>query len=295
MKISYYPGCTLKTKAKNLEDSALAAMAVLDVEMEEIKRWNCCGVVYSLADDDLIHYVAPVRNLIRVLEQGGDKMVTLCSMCYNTLARANLLMRNDEEKRRTINLFMDEEPDYNGEVEVLHLLTILRDHVGWDTIREKVRVPLNGMKIAPYYGCTLVRPPEVAIDEPGRPLILGELVKALGAEVVNFPNATTCCGSYQIIAHSEVGLNLAGRILQSAIDSGAEAIILSCPLCEFNLAKKQKELLAQKKLSKEIPVFYFTQLLAIALGVEEESCRFNLNDIASVHYLQSKNLLTVAT
>jgi len=112
MKVSYYPGCTLKSKAKNLDRSAIAAMDLLGVELEELPRWNCCGAVHSLAEDDLIHRVAPVRDLIRVKEQGNDMVVTLCSMCYNTLARANLLMAEDLEKRKTINLFMDEEINY---------------------------------------------------------------------------------------------------------------------------------------------------------------------------------------
>ena len=119
MKISYYPGCTLKTKGKNLEDAAVASMTALGFDFEELERWNCCGAVHSLADDDLIHHVAPVRDLVRVKEQGNDKVVTLCSMCYNSLARANLLMRDDEEKRKTINDFMDEEIDYLGEIEVV--------------------------------------------------------------------------------------------------------------------------------------------------------------------------------
>lgn len=141
MKITYYPGCTLKTKGKNLEDAAMAAMSALGLDLEELPRWNCCGAVHSLADDDLIHHVAPVRDLIRVMEQESRKVVTLCSMCYNTLARANLLMREDEEKRKTINDFMDEEMDYHGEVEVVHLLSLLRDEIGWDNLGQKIKVP----------------------------------------------------------------------------------------------------------------------------------------------------------
>ena len=114
MKISYYPGCTLKTKAKNLDIAAVASLEALGVEVEEIERWNCCGAVHSLTADDLIHQVGPVRNLIRAKEMGADTLVTLCSMCYNSLARANEIMKNDPEKRDTINRFMDEEIDYNG-------------------------------------------------------------------------------------------------------------------------------------------------------------------------------------
>src|SRR4030042_2928405 len=112
MTISYYPGCTLKTKAKNMEDSATASLAALGVDFKELPRWNCCGAVFSLADDDLIHLIAPIRDLIRVKEEGNTSVITACSMCYNTLARANLVMRENEEKRKTINSFLEEELDY---------------------------------------------------------------------------------------------------------------------------------------------------------------------------------------
>jgi heterodisulfide reductase subunit B len=289
MKVSYYPGCTLKTKAKNLEDAAVASMAALGVDFEELTRWNCCGAVHSLADDDLIHQVAPVRDLVRAMEQGSDKVVTLCSMCYNTLARANLLMRQDEVKRKTINDFMNEEKDYHGEVEVLHFLNFLRDQVGWDTVRNAVKVPLSGLKVAMYYGCTLMRPRNVAIEPIGDTRIMGEFLEAIGAAPVDFPEATTCCGSYQILANPEAAHDVSGRILESAIRAGAEAMVLSCPLCEFNLSKKQPEVLRKNKVSREVPVYYFTQLLAMALGLGQEACRFDLNSECAVELLKNRN------
>lgn len=288
MKVSYYPGCTLKTKAKHLEDSALASLSALGVEVSELPRWNCCGAVHSLADDDLIHHVAPVRDLVRAMNEGSERLVTLCSMCYNSLARANLLMRHDEVKRKTINDFMNEENDYHGEVEVEHLITFLRDTVGWDNLRAKIKVPLGGMKIAAYYGCTLVRPKDVAIEPPhGR--VMNEFVEALGAEAVEFSASTVCCGSYQVLAHPDEVVNVVGRIIESASAGGADALILSCPLCEYNLVKKQGELLQQKKIARKLPVFYFSQLLAMALGLGPESYRPDMNDAASVEFLSSKN------
>jgi heterodisulfide reductase subunit B2 len=289
MKISYYPGCTLKTKAKNLEDAAVAAMAALGVEFEELPRWNCCGAVHSLTDDDLIHQVAPVRDLVRAMEQGSEKVVTLCSMCYNTLARANVLMRNDEVKRKTINDFMDEEKDYHGEVEVLHFLSFLRDEIGWDKLRQAIKVPLTGLKVTPYYGCTLVRPRDVAVDPPGSQQLFTDFLEVLGATVVVSPAATLCCGSYQILANPEAAMNVAATIVEWAGKVDADAMVLSCPLCEFNLGKKQADLLEQKKVSKEVPTFYFTQLLAVALGLGPEACRFELNEEASIKLLKSKN------
>jgi heterodisulfide reductase subunit B len=295
MKVSYYPGCTLKTKAGNLDRSAVASLAALDVELAELPRWNCCGAVFSLADDDLLHLLAPVRDLIRVTEQGDRRVVTACSMCYNTLARANRVMRLDEAKRQTINSFMEEEADYAGEVEVLHLLPVLRDEVGWEKVRARVRRPLAGLRVAPYYGCTLLRPKEVAIEPPDQPALFSEFLEAIGAEPVRFAAEADCCGSYQIVSHPQAALDGSFRVLDSARGAGAEALVTSCPLCEFNVGRKQKEILRQHEGAGPLPTFYFTQLLAVALGLGEEVCRFELGEPQSRALLAEKRLLATAS
>ena len=294
MKISYYPGCTLKYKAKNLESSALASLHALDIEVEELERWNCCGAVFSLASDDLIHMVGPARNLVRAKEQGADKIVTLCSMCYNTLARVNQLMKTDIEKRDTINRFMDDEVDYNGEVEVVHFLTLLKEEIGWEGIKKKVTNPLTDLKIASYYGCTLQRPESVGIEPLGSFSLMNELFAALGAEVVELSDADKCCGSYQVMCEDPGNNKAAAKIINNAVNCGAETIATSCPLCEFNLGKQQDELLNQLNISARVPTLYFTQLLAMALGVSPEECQLELNDIHAVELLESKNYLVTA-
>lgn len=291
MSLAYYPGCTLKTKAKNLEDPAIGSMEVLGFKLEEIPRWNCCGAVYSLADDDLIHQVAPVRNLIRVKEQGKNELVTLCAFCLNTLKRANLLMKENAEKRDTLNSFMDEEIDYSGEVKVVHLLEVLRDEIGWETLARKVKLPLRELKIAPYYGCTLLRPREVAIDSVENPIILHEFLEALGATPVDFPDATRCCGSYQIIGNPSDISEYAWDILSTASSCGAEALVLTCPLCDFNLGQGQKTLVKERSGFKGMPFFYFTQLLALALGLDPEICRFELNYGEPELFLRERSLI----
>jgi len=294
MKISYYPGCTLKTKAKNLDKAAIASLEALGVEVKEIERWNCCGAVHSLTADDLIHQVGPVRNLVRAKEQGADRLVTLCSMCYNTLARANLIMKNDEVKRDTINRFMDEEIDYAGEVEVVHYLTFLQESVGWDALRERVKVPLTDLQIAPYYGCTLHRPAEIGIESFGSFSLMTGMLSALGATVKLFSAADKCCGSYQVLG-SPAGENSASAtILNLAAGAGIEALATSCPLCEYNLGKQQPQMLAKGRIEKNIPTYYFTQLLAVALGLNPEICHFELNDKNSVELLQNKKYLAAA-
>ena len=281
----------MKTKAKNLEDPAIASMEVLGIKLEEIPRWNCCGAVYSLAEDDLIHQVAPVRNLIRVKEQGGDKLATLCAFCFNTLKRANLLIKTDAEKRNTLNSFMDEEIDYGGEVKVVHLLEVLRDEIGWEALVNKVKLPLQELKVAPYYGCTLLRPREIAIDSVENPTILHKFLEALGATPVDFPEFARCCGSYQIISNPADITEYARDILSSALSHGAEALVLTCPLCDYNLGQGQKELMKKHNEFKGIPLFYFTQLLALALGLGTQVCHFELNYGEPELLLRAKNLL----
>lgn len=289
--MAYYPGCTLKTRARNLEEPAVASMETLGFKLNEVPRWNCCGAVYSLAEDDLIHQVAPVRNLIRAKKQGETEMVTLCAFCLNTLKRANVLMKEDAAKRDTINDFIDEGIDYAGEVRVVHLLEVLRDDLGWETLSQKVKFPLRGLKAAPYYGCTLLRPREVTIDSVDNPTILREFLEALGASPVDFPESQRCCGSYQVISSPEDISEYARPILDSALSRGAETLVLTCPLCDYNLGRGQKEL-SRKSGFREMPLLYFTQLLAIALGIDRQVCHFELNHGSPELLLKEKNLIS---
>jgi heterodisulfide reductase subunit B len=293
MSLAYYPGCTLKTRARNLEEPAAASMEALGFKLDEVPRWNCCGAVYSLAEDDLIHQVAPVRNLIRVKKQGDTELVTLCAFCLNTLKRANLLMRDDPEKRNTLNDFIDEGIDYGGEVKVVHLLEVLRDEIGWEALAQKVTLPLQGLRAAPYYGCTLLRPREIAIDDVDNPSVLGDFLRALGAGPVDFPESTTCCGSYQVVNAPGDIPEYARPILNSASSHGAEVLVLTCPLCDYNLGRAQRELARKGSGFKEVPLVYFTQLLALALGLGSRVCHFDLNHGNPESLLEEKGLLSV--
>ncbi len=275
MKTTYYPGCTLKNKAKNLEISALAALDELGIEVTELERWNCCGAVASLADDNLLMHVAPARVLIRAKDEGSDRLMTLCSQCYNVLAKTNTLMRKDAEKRDTINMFMDEETDYFGEVEVVHYLQMLETDVGWEKLKGAVKRPLKNLKAAAYYGCALARPRNVALDVEKD--LFSEFLEALGAIPVHFRGATECCGAYENLANPDAGLAQSGRVLQKALHAGAQALVLSCPLCDYNLGSKQEAVVANNSALKTLPVFYFTQLLAAALGLEEHALQLDLN------------------
>jgi heterodisulfide reductase subunit B2 len=289
VKLGYYPGCTLKTKAHGFETSMLASAEALDIELQEVSSWNCCGTVYSLANDDLVHYLAPLRNLIRARKQGIERLATLCSFCYNTLERANLLVRGDEAKRKALVDFLDEGVDYRGEVEVVHMLEVLRDGIGFESLSRKVKVPLQGLKVASYYGCALVRPTEIAIDNVESPTVLGDLVESLGGTPVNFPWACECCGSYQVVSNPSFVSRQARDILNSAMRRGADAVVTSCPLCSYNLGRIQSETMTTGV--RPIPVLYFSQLLALALGLGADVCRLELNPGNASDLLKSRNVL----
>ncbi|MBI4700624.1 MAG: heterodisulfide reductase, subunit B [Deltaproteobacteria bacterium] len=288
--VAYYPGCTLKTKARALEVAGLGSLDALGVRVVELERWNCCGAVFPLAQDDLLHLLAPVRDLIRAKDAGAGTLTTLCSQCYNTLARANRLVREDGEKRRTLNAFMTEETDYHGEVEVVHFLDLLRREIGWERLRARVPRPLVGLKLAAFHGCALLRPAEVAIGgQGGGPAVLRELCAALGDGVVSYAAETECCGSYQGVANPPAVLGQSARVLGSARSAGADALVVSCPLCDYNLGRG-----AAGAGAAPIPVYYFTQLLALALGLGPESCGFELGPDPRRTLLERRELVRPA-
>ena len=290
MKLLYYPGCTLKTSAKNLESSAKAIMEKLGHELVEMKDWNCCGVVSSLTDDDLMRHLAPMRNLIHVEDEGEEKVVTLCDMCCNTLKQTNLRVKDKKDDLETLNLFMDKENDYKGTVTVYHFLEFLKDEIGFDVIKKMVKKPLKNLKVMPYYGCYLLRPREVAIADAEEPTIIADLMKALGAQVIDSPFKIECCGSYNTVEQKDVVSRRAYHISNFAKERDADAIVLSCPLCRFNLDQRGKDAEQLFKGYKQIPVFYYTQLMAIALDIDPEVNGFDQHVVNPVKLLKNKGV-----
>jgi len=296
-RLAYYPGCTLKTNAKSFEDSTMATAEKLGIELVEPERWNCCGTVHSLSTDDVMHHLAPVRNLLRVEEllDAGEvdsrQIVTLCAMCYNTLKRSNAVFKTDSDRRNKIrdNMYK-EEREYSGNVEVVHYLETLRE-MGWDKVKEAVVKPLTGLKVAPYYGCLLLRPRGTGIDDTDNPTIMEDLLEALGAEPVGFAYSQKCCGSYNTVHMKGVVADLAYKILNQAEEEGAEMLITACPLCEYNLGPIQAEVEKKHPVFNSIPVVYFTQLMALAFGLEEEATAFTGNTPDPRPLLREKGLL----
>lgn len=261
MRYSYYPGCTLKNKAQDLDAYARASARALGIELEEIEEWQCCGGVYPLGTDEIATKLSSVRVLNEAKQKGQD-LVTVCSACHHVVKRVNDDMKNVEDIRNRANNYMQLEEPYAGETKVLHFLEVLRDVVGFDTLKEKVVNPLTGMKIGAYYGCLLLRPGKVlGFDDPENPKILEDFIRALGAEPVIYPYRNECCGGYISLKEKEMAKNMCDTIVESATGFGAECLITACPLCMYNLRKSTEE---------KVPVIYFTELLAKALGVDKE-------------------------
>ena len=190
MTFSYYPGCTLKSKAKELDISARACAQALGIELKELEQWQCCGACYPMSRDEIATRLAAVRALESAQKEGGT-LVTLCSACHHVLTRVNGDMKNDAKIADTANRYL--ELDYHGGTEVLHYLTMLRDRVGFDNLRAKVVNPLKGRKIGAYYGCMLLRPSKAMhFDDPENPTIMEDFIRALGAEPVVYQMRNEC-------------------------------------------------------------------------------------------------------
>lgn len=259
MKICYYPGCTLKTKAKVLDKYARASAAALGVEMEEIENWQCCGAVYPTARDEIATKLSAVRALDYAKNRGG-KLLTLCSACHNVIKRVNCDMKDDENVRTKANNYLGLEQPYAGETQVIHYIEMLKNLVGFDAIKSKVVKPLN-RKIGAYYGCLLLRPSkEMAFDNPENPTIIEDLIAALGGTPVKYPMRNECCGAYVSLKNKDITEKRKATIIKSARDAGAEEIVTACPLCLYNLQEN----------ADGVAVKYFTELLAEALGVKDE-------------------------
>ena len=261
MKVSYFPGCTLKNKAKELDVYSYKCAEALGVTLEEIQDWQCCGGVFTTARDE----VATKLSSVRALKEAGQKeqpLVTVCSACHNVIKQTNHAMQNDKEFAQKVNRYMADETPYKGETEVYHYLELLRDVVGFDKVKEKVVNSLKGKKVAAYYGCLLLRPGKVMkMDDPENPTIMEELIKAMGADAVVYAKRNECCGGYIAMESPELAKKNSNAVVENAKAAGAEMIITACPLCRYNLIKN----------GADIPVVYFTELLAEALGVKEDT------------------------
>ncbi len=262
MNYSYYPGCSLHSTGLEYGLSTRAVFKHLGLELTELDDWNCCGASSAHVFDHTLSLALPAQTLSQAQASGRD-LVIPCAACYNRLKGADLAMRNDPEARSLLESMLGFQ--YTGSVAVRPVLAVLAEDVGVQRIADETHHPLQGLKVVTYYGCLLVRPPEIAqFDNPDNPQVMAGLLRAVGAEVMPWSHATDCCGGSLSLSRSDIVQNLDGKLAERAREARADAIVTACPLCQVNLEMRQTE-------QPKVPAFYFTELLGLAFGLPEAS------------------------
>jgi heterodisulfide reductase subunit B len=260
MDYSYYPGCSLHSTGLEYGLSTRAVFEELDIGLIELQGWNCCGASSAHALNHTLALALPARNLALAQEAGYD-LVAPCAACFNRMKSADYTLRRDPDTRAEIEAIVGFQ--YTGEITVRPVLAVLYEDYGIQAIAARVQRPLHGLKVVPYYGCLLVRPPEVTgFDDPDHPYVMAELLDAIGVDVKPWSHATDCCGAGLSLSRTDVVQNLVGRLAERAREAGADALVTSCPLCQVNLEMRQTS-------EPKIPSFYITELLGLALGLPQ--------------------------
>jgi len=268
MRYAFFPGCSMEGTARDYQLSTLAVAKVLGFELPEIPEWICCGSTAAHYTDPLLATALPARSLLAAAKMpfpaGQTKVAVGCAACFSRLKIANLDIAAKPELRRQVAQALGS--DYDGAIPVVHLLEILARDIGPRAVAAKVKQRLDGLKVVCYYGCLLSRPPEVAFDDVENPTLMDQLLSAVGAETLDWPHKTECCGASCSITEPAIVHELGHNILAMARAAGADCIVTACPLCQLNLDMRQKDI--ENKFGQQygLPVFYFTQLLGLALG-----------------------------
>lgn len=272
MKYIYYPGCALKGTGRAYEESLISVFESLNVELEELADWNCCGATAYMSIDEMKAFSLAARNLALTEQQGDSQATTLvtpCSGCYLVLIKTQRYLQEYTEVGRVIeSALRAAQLNYTRRVRVRHPLDILVNDIGVQAIAAKVQRPLEGLKVACYYGCQIARP-YAAFDDAIHPMSMDNLMQALGAETVDWPLKTHCCSGSLMGTIQEIGLRLSYILLKEARKRGADVIVTTCPLCQFNLECHQGQISRQFGEKISLPVAYFTQVAGLALGISE--------------------------
>jgi heterodisulfide reductase subunit B len=267
---TYFPGCSASEGyAKAYNRSAQAVSWVLDTDLAELDDWNCCGSTPASSVDELGALCMAARDLALAEDRGLD-MVTPCSACYVVLNHTNAYLKGYPLiKAKVDEALAAGGLEYHGTVKVRHLLDVITSDIGYDAIASKVKNPLSGLRVAPYYGCQVVRP-GFGFDHPESPQSLDKLIASLGAEPTSFPLKARCCGGSLIVSEEDMALGLIRKLLDSASNHGADCLVTVCPLCQVNLDAYQSRVNDKFKTSFNLPVLFFTQLMGIAFGLQEK-------------------------
>lgn len=263
---AYFPGCSLERIGLSYHQSTLETMGKLDVQLKELEDWNCCGATTYFHVDELLAYTLSARNLAMAEKLNLD-MVAPCSACYKNSFFTNKHLKEDEDLFDHVNYALEaDDLSYSGSSEVKHLIQVFVDDIGFEAIREQVTNPLEGLKVAPYYGCQILRPRKNG-EEVEDADYFETLMSTIGAESLEFPLKLKCCGGSLLISNREAALSMIRNLLQNGEDIGADVIATTCPMCQVNLECYQQQVNQEYGTRFNMPVVYFSQLIGLAFGV----------------------------
>lgn len=283
--IAYYPGCSLHSTAREFNVSTRAICEAIGLNLVEPRGWLCCGSSAAHRADPETGLRLPMENLALVEQSGFSEVTMPCAACFNRHKSALYDIRRDPERKQAINQNIGY--DYQDTVQVSNLMEAILQHVGKEKVARKVQKPLKGLRLVCYYGCLLTRPPKVTGSKhPENPTEMDQLMSASGAEVLDWSYKTSCCGASHSLSRPDIARKLSSRLITQARLAGADAIVVACPLCHTNLDARQ----FQMKLDEPTPVLFFTQLMAVAFGLEEQAA-LHKNLVDPRPLLQAKGIL----
>jgi heterodisulfide reductase subunit B len=301
-KVAYYPGCALEGSGGPYDRSTRALVKALDLEMENLQDWNCCGAMEVKNVHPMLQTYMSARNMAIAAEKMGIHTVMApCNGCYHNLKKAEYECSTSAETMQTVQELAQkaDDPVFKGDVRTLHLLEWLMEELGAEGIKQRISKNLNGMKIANYYGCMYTRPRQIFPEKdkgPGsesthKPHFMDDLLAAAGAVNVDFPLKTACCGGAHTLSDSDTSTQLVLNLLQAAEESGAEVIATECPTCHSGLEMHQIRAETQFGIKTNVKILYFTQLLGLALGLSARKLAIHENVSDLLDYLHEKGVI----
>jgi len=301
-KVAYYPGCALEGTGGPYDRSTRALVGALNLHMENLRDYNCCGAMEVKNVHPMLQTYLSARNLAIATEQMGyDTVMAPCNGCYHNLKKAEYELATSEESLNTVQELAKkaDDPVYNGNVRTVHLLEWLMEEVGPEGFKSRIKKSLNGIKIANYYGCMYTRPRQIFPEKdqgPGsestyKPHFMDDLLGAAGAENVDFPLKTACCGGAHTLSDADTSTQLVLNLLQAAEDSGAEVIATECPTCHSGLELHQVRAEKTFGIKTNVKIIYFTQLLGLAMGLSARKLGIHENISDSIDFLKQKGVI----
>jgi heterodisulfide reductase subunit B2 len=273
MKYAYYPGCSAESTARDQYQSTMAVSRALGIEMIEPEGWTCCGSTPAHQVDHDLAVSLAAANLLKTKDMGLD-MVVSCASCYSRMKIANHEISSHADTRKTVAEALGR--DYDGSVRVRHFIEVILEDIGIDALKKSLTNSLEGLKVASYYGCLLVRPHDITgFDDAENPVYMDMLVRAMGGECLDWPHKVECCGASLTLTRPDLVVKLSDSIIGMAKDSGAECIAVACPMCQINLDMRQDDIMKETGRRYDMPILYITQLMGLCLGLTKKEIGLN--------------------